>query len=232
VPELLLTSTTLQQQPRNKQICQKRWILRNYSRLATRVGRGHAAAVWLWLAPRDASTNCRPAESWPGLHITIPASFMCRLQTTHEAAKSQVWSERRTGAGTSLGLLPLLQTHAGGAWAARHSNRQHQKRLCWPSQASRTSQRMLHETRAWLTCISAWGRPRAGSGLSCSVPPHPPHPSHPPRSAERAASSCRHHPAAICDPLQKGNRERGEVKVGRATRRPLTSGFPTSSPPS
>ena len=62
LPELLLTSTTLQQQPRNKQICQKRWILRNYSRLATRVGRGHTAAGWLWLAPRDASTNCRPAQ--------------------------------------------------------------------------------------------------------------------------------------------------------------------------
>jgi hypothetical protein len=41
----------------------KQWIFRNYSRLATQVGRGHTAAGWLWLAPRDASTNCRPAQS-------------------------------------------------------------------------------------------------------------------------------------------------------------------------
>jgi hypothetical protein len=60
----------------------------------------------------------------------------------------------------------------------------------------------------------------------------PPYPCHPPRSVERTASSCRHQPAAICAPLQNGNRERGVVKVGWATRKQLTSGFAKSKSPS
>jgi hypothetical protein len=50
--------------------------------------------------------------------------------------------------------------------------------------------------------------------VASSVPPHSQHPSHPPRSVERPASSCRHHPAAICDPLQNGNRESVCRKLG------------------
>jgi hypothetical protein len=127
----------------------------------------------------------------PSLHPSCP-----RLQTAQEAMKSQDRRERRGEAGTSPDLLPLLQTHAGGTWVARHSSRQHQKRLCWPSQASRMSQRMLHETGAWLTCISASRRSPEGGGPSGLLLQHSTHPPVPPHSPERPASSCKHHPAA------------------------------------
>jgi hypothetical protein len=132
--------------------------------------------------------------------------------TTHKrlhcrgGRERQVRSERRGGVGTAPDLLQLLRIDAGGAWVAQHSSRQHQKRLCWPSQASRTSQRMLHETGAWLTRILACMSTLGGSRLARASRAPSIGPTHRPRPARWSASRSRHHPGPTSKTCQKVKR--------------------------
>ena len=105
------------------------------------------------------------------------------------------------------------------AWIPRvpglhHTSTHHQKSTCWPSQASQMRQRVLHETGAWLTCITTSPRSPQGGSPSGLLLQHSIHPPDPPHSAWQLISRSGHHPGPTCKTLSKGETVSGAAWFG------------------
>jgi len=109
------------------------------------------SATVVVLLPRGAGTDCHSSEMARKLVTPL-------LHTQHTTEYTAVEAERdRSGVRGAEGLgrlqtfsnsFTMMQGVPGLHGTAADTIRSD---ACWPSQASRTSQRMLHEPGAWLT---------------------------------------------------------------------------------